>query len=83
MNMQAKRIINILVGLGVSGLTAWKGPEVTGAVIGAIMAAVTLIGTLHIIPQGAEEYQEDLEDAVKKHAPADVAAKLVKDGVVQ
>lgn len=63
------------------GLAAWKGPHVAGAVYGGLAACFQLASTLvalGVIPQKDAEYIDALEAVVEKHAPADVAEKVIK-----
>jgi hypothetical protein len=66
MNMQAKRITTITVGLLMAGLATWKGPSVAGAVGGAIVALCVLVGTLHVLPAKYDGALVAVEDAVEK-----------------
>jgi hypothetical protein len=76
--MGAKAIINVLTGFLFISLTVWKGPTVAGAVFAAIAALLLLLGTLKIIPKSTQEYIDDLEQAVKDHAPPDVQKKILQ-----
>lgn len=75
--MNIKNLIFTIAALAFAALSAWKGPTVAGAIAGALVALCVLALSLHVVPPGAQEYIEDLEEALQKNAP-DAAAKVVK-----
>lgn len=75
--MNTKAVLNILVGLALSGLVAWKGATVAAAVVAFLMAVVTLVGTLHIVPTSWQSYVTALETSLQANAP-EAAAKIVR-----
>ena len=74
MNVNAKQIIALLIGLLATAVTAWKGPQAWGLIASGLVAVVMLVSTLKLTPKEDEEYIQDLEDALTKQESANTLA---------